>query len=155
MDDDRRLVSAGRVGRPHGLEGSFTLRDPRVALEEGMEVRVGESDRVIAALRGSADRLIVRLAGVEDRQAAGSLVGEDVWVEADLEEPGEMEWRVSDLVGCRIEGLGRVASVMAAPSCDVLEIEDGTLVPLVSDAVTEVDVEGRTIVVDRGFLGLD
>jgi ribosomal 30S subunit maturation factor RimM len=37
----------------------------------------------------------------------------------------------------------------------VLEVGvDGVLVPLVSDAVKRVDIEGRIIEVDREFLGL-
>ena len=49
-------------------------------------------------------------------------------------------------------GLGRVARVLDAPSCSVLELEDGTLVPFISDAdrarrprrPREIEVERRT-----------
>ena len=39
------------------------------------------------------------------------------------------------------------------PTCDLLELEDGTLVPLVGDAVSRVDTEARVIEIDRQFLG--
>jgi ribosomal 30S subunit maturation factor RimM len=45
--------------------------------------------------------------------------------------------------------------VVGGPSCEVLETEDGTLVPLVGDAIVSVDVGARRIEVDRAFLGLD
>jgi ribosomal 30S subunit maturation factor RimM len=46
--------------------------------------------------------------------------------------------------------------VIAGPSCDVLDVGDGgMLVPLVSDAVTRIDLDARVIEVDRSFLGLD
>ena len=48
-----------------------------------------------------------------------------------------------------------VTRVVAAPSCDVLELDGGALVPLVGDAVRAVDLERRRIEVDRRFLGLD
>jgi ribosomal 30S subunit maturation factor RimM len=45
--------------------------------------------------------------------------------------------------------------VVAAPSCDVLEVgEEAVLVPLVTDAVVRVDVEARVIEVDLRFLGI-
>ena len=54
---------------------------------------------------------------------------------ADPEPPGEDEWLVEDLVGCRIEGIGEVTRVLEGMSCDVLEA-GGELIPLVTDAVT-------------------
>ena len=59
-----------------------------------------------------------------------------------------------DLVGCRVEGLGAVVRVIDAPSCDLLELEGGELVPLISDAVHDVDLDARTIEIDRRFLRL-
>ena len=45
--------------------------------------------------------------------------------------------------------------MLAGPSCDVLEVgEDAVLVPLVSDAVRNVDPAARVIEVDLRFLGL-
>ena len=49
--------------------------------------------------------------------------------------------------------MGTVAQVIDGPSCSVLELEDGTLIPLVSDAVRSVDLEAGEIEVDRDFLG--
>ena len=48
--------------------------------------------------------------------------------------------------------------MLSLPSCEVLEVTregDGgeLLVPLVGDAVREVDLEGRSIDVDLRFLG--
>jgi 16S rRNA processing protein RimM len=48
--------------------------------------------------------------------------------------------------------------MLSLPSCEVLEVtrEDGDgdlLVPLVGDAVRDVDVDARTIDIDLQFLG--
>ena len=43
--------------------------------------------------------------------------------------------------------------ILDEPSCSVLELEDGTLIPLISDAVARVDLEAREIHVNRDFLG--
>jgi ribosomal 30S subunit maturation factor RimM len=43
-----------------------------------------------------------------------------------------------------------------APSCDLLEVGDeAVLVPLISDAITNIDLEAKRIEVDRRFLGLE
>ena len=63
------------------------------------------------------------------------------------------EWPIEDLVGCEIEGVGKVTGVLEGMSCDVLEVGD-ELIPLVTDAVTGVDVENKVIQVNREFLGL-
>jgi 16S rRNA processing protein RimM len=149
-----RQVSAGRVGRPHGLDGSFHLVHPTAELAVGSEVEVGGLHAVVARRAGTAERPIVRLAGVGDRSAAERLRGQELLVEAGELEEGE--YLTEDLVGCEVPGLGAVRRVIALPSCDVLEVgDDAVLVPLVSDAVSRIDLDARLIEVDRRFLGLD
>jgi 16S rRNA processing protein RimM len=144
------LLSAGRVGRAHGRAGSFYVERPDAPLEPGSEVFVAGERRKVLSHGGTPQRPLVQLAGVEDRGAAVALHGETLLVEGELESG---EWLAHELVGCEVQGLGRVARVIAGPSCDLLELADGTLVPLVSDAVRSIDVAGRLIEVDQGFLG--
>ena len=149
-----RHVSAGTVGRPHGLDGSFYVIHPAEDLSVGTEVEVAGRRAVVERRAGTADRPIIRLGGVGDRDAAAALGGERRLVEAGELEEGE--YLTADLVGCEVPGLGAVRRVISAPSCDVLEVgDDGVLVPLISDAVTRIDLDARVIEVDRGFLGLE
>jgi 16S rRNA processing protein RimM len=143
------LVTAGRVGRPHGRDGSFYLEDASEPLELGGMVSLASAERVIERCAGTAARPLLRLAGVEDPRP---LRGEPVLVEVEL---AEGEWLAADLEGCRVEGAGRVERVLAGASCDVLELEDGTLLPFVSDAIRSVDVAGRRIDADLTFLGAE
>lgn len=148
-------VAAGRVGRPHGLDGSFYVNGPKQPLAEGTVIRVAGADRLVERRAGTDERPIVRLEGISDRNGAAALLGEQLLLEQEDEPLEEGEYIVSDLVGCTIEGLGVVTGVIPGPSCDVLEVGvDGVLVPFVSDAVKRVDVEGRIIEIDRHFLGL-
>lgn len=154
MTEAGRQVTAGRVGRPHGLDGSFHLEAPAEPLTVGTAVAVGGRECVVERLAGTSERPIVRVSGVSDRDAAGGLRGEQVLVEAGELEPGE--YFTDDLVGCDVPGLGTVRRVIAAPSCDLLEIgDDALLVPFVSDAVRSVDLDARTIEVNAEFLGID
>jgi 16S rRNA processing protein RimM len=140
------LVSAGVVGRPHGRDGSFYVERPDHELAEGTRVRLAGEERTIERRAGTGDRPLVRVSGIED---PGPLRGEALLVDMELD---PNEWLAADLVGCRVEGIGTVRRVLDGPSCGVLELDDGTLVPFVSDAIESVDVRSRTIRPDSEFL---
>jgi 16S rRNA processing protein RimM len=141
------LVTAGRVGKPHGRDGSFYVERPRHELPEGAEVTLAGRAHRIVRRAGTDERPLIRLADLDD---PGGVRGELLLVEDQL---GEGEWLASDLVGLSVPGMGKVVQVIDAPSCSVLELEDGTLIPLVADAVRSVDFEAGEIEVDRDFLG--
>jgi 16S rRNA processing protein RimM len=150
-----RRLPAGRVGRPHGLDGSFYVERPDHQLRTGTTVTVAGREAVVERRDGTDERPVVRLSGIADRDAAKALRGETLFADGG----GALavgEWPAAELVGCTIEGIGEVRRVVEAPSCDVLEVgDDGVLVPFVSDAIKRVDTEARVIEVDREFLGLD
>jgi 16S rRNA processing protein RimM len=159
-----RLVSVGRVGRPHGRDGSFwvegavavTSPDESDPLRPGSEVVL--AGRALAVVRrgGTAQRPLLAVAGIGTRAEAAATRGEALLVPEDDAPPAPGEWLVDELIGARIEGLGEVRRVLAGPSCDVLEVgESGFLVPLVSDAIRDIDPAAGRIEVDRSFLGLD
>ena len=155
MAAERGLVAAGRVGRPHGLDGTFHVREAAHALPEGSVVAVAGTQRRVQRRAGTDASPLLRLEGVGDREAAAALTGETLLVEDERPEPEEGEWRADDLVGCEVTGGGVVRRVLGGTSCDVLELEDGTLVPLVADAVKDIDLDLRRIEIDRRFLGLE
>ena len=148
------LRSAGRVGRPHGLDGSFHVREAQHPLAEGTKVVVDGAQHRVERRAGTDTAPLVKLDGVRDRESAAALTGRRLEVADDRPPPAEGEWLAADLVGCEVTGLGTVERVIAGPSCDVLELDDGTLVPLVKDAVTAIDAGASRIEVDRHFLGL-
>jgi 16S rRNA processing protein RimM len=141
------LVTAGRVGKPHGLDGSFYVDGPRHELPEGASLTVAGGAHAITRRAGTDERPLIRLAGVDD---PGALRGELLLIEDQL---AEDEWLASDLTGCRVPGLGVVARIVDGPSCSLLELDDGTLIPLVSDAIARIDLEAREIHVNLDFLG--
>ncbi len=164
MAETEHWLHAGVVGRPHGLDGSFHVAEPVAALLEiGAEVRLGDTRHTIVRRAGHDERPIVRLEGCEDRAAAEALRGQELSVARtaapDLEED---EWWATDLEGCAVRDgdrdVGVVARLLALPSCEVLEVRragdaPNLLVPLVRDAVRDVDLDRRIIDVDLEFLG--
>ena len=143
------LLSAGQVGRTHGRDGSFYVDRPQHALAVATPVLVGGQSRRILRRAGTSERPLIRLEGIDDREAATAMRGETLLVEQELDDD---EWLASELVGCRVDGLGEVVRVVAAPSCSLLELEDGRLVPFVSEAIESVDTGARMIRAKREFL---
>jgi 16S rRNA processing protein RimM len=141
------LVTAGRVGKPHGLEGSFYVDSPRHALPEGARLVLGSVAHTIERRAGTDERPLIRLSGLDD---PGTRRGEILLVEDEL---AADEWLAGNLAACSVEGLGPVRRVLEGPSCSLLELEDGTLLPLVSDAIESIDLDARKIRVNREFLG--
>ncbi len=157
------VLEAGRVGRAHGLDGSFYVTRARPQLlVAGGEVTVAGRTLRIVRRAGVEQRPIVRLDGVEDRLAAEALRGHTLTV-ASAAAPalGEREWWAHELEGCTVlDGerlVGTVSGLLELPSCEVLEVrrEDGRelLVPMVADAVRAVDVTAGRIEVSLDFLG--
>jgi len=158
-------LTAGRVGRAHGLDGSFYVTRPRPRLlAMGVAVRVAGKSLKIVRRAGTEQRPIVRLEGVDDRLAAERLRGMDLTVQdADAPALGDGEWWGHELEGCAvIDGdalLGTVSRLVELPSCEALEVRaaDGgaaVLVPMVKEAVRRVEPTRGRIEVDLDFLGL-
>ena len=158
-------LRAGRVGRPHGLDGSFHVVDPAPQLlAVGRTVFAAGEDREIVRRAGTDERPIVRLALIDDRYAAQALRGEEL-LSARESAPSleDDEWWAEDLERCQVVAAGRpvghVKQLIALPSCEALAVTrdsgDDILVPLVSDAVVRVDIERKEIEVDLEFLGVE
>jgi len=162
-DVRRRRLRAGRVGRPHGLDGSFHVGEPVAdLLVLGELLEVAGTQRTVTRLAGFDARPILRLEGCEDRSAAQALLGEEIFASRDARTLDEDEWWADELEGCAVRDgeidVGTVTRLIGLPSCEVLEVarsEGGEplLVPLVGDAVHEVDVTARVIRIDLRFLG--
>lgn len=149
-------VVVGRVGRPHGLDGSFVVEDASEAPERfaaGAELLAdGEPAKVVASKRAGQGRLVVKLDRRVERGAALE-VPRDA-----LPEPGAGEWYVFQLVGLSVEEdggrvLGKVADVEPWPANDVLVLDGGAMLPLVDACVLQVDLDAGRIVVAQGFAG--
>ena len=139
------LVTAGRVGKPHGLDGSFYVDGASHPLAVGTTLTIADRPHEVERRAGTDERPLIRLAGLEDPR---ELRGELLLVEAEL---AEDEWLASDLLRCAVPGRGRVVRVLDGPSCSVLELEDGSLVPFISDVIRSV--EGGEIHLNEDFLG--
>jgi len=158
-------LTVGRVGRPHGLDGSFYVTRPKPRLLSlGALLSAGEVSAAVVRLSGTAQHPIVRLEGIGSREAAQALRGLDLLVDS-REAPAlaDGEWWSHELEGCAVSDgerlIGTVARMIELPSCEALEVLPAgggqpLLVPMVKDAVRSVDPSARRIEVDVDFLDL-
>ncbi len=148
---DRALV--GRVGKSHGLDGSFVVEHPSEASERfavGAELLVdGEPARIVAAKR-ARNRPVIKLDRKVERGAALEVPRDS------LPAPEDGSFYVFQLVGLEVveEGgaeLGRVTDVAPGVANDVLELDTGLALPMVEECVRSVDLETGRIVVAPGY----
>jgi 16S rRNA processing protein RimM len=155
------LLHAGRVGRPHGLDGSFYVIEPAPQLLVlGTEIWVGDRATEILRRAGTDARPILRVGLASDRSEVAALRGEQLRALRQNAPPlAKDEYWADDLVGCTVHAgareVGTVQRMLPYPSCELLELDGGTLIPLVRDAIVAVDPEARRIEVDGRFLGLE
>jgi 16S rRNA processing protein RimM len=147
-------VAVGRVGRPHGLDGSFHVTRPGELNADAVYVD-GERHAVVRRA-GTPEKPILRLAGSSSREDAEALRGRELTVprETLTLEPGEF-W-AGDLEGLEVvdgeRRVGVVSRMVALPSCEALEVGE-RLIPMVADAIRSIDLERGRVDVDLGFLG--
>ena len=120
--------------------------------EVGAELLVdGEPARVVMARRVGGRRIAVKLDRHAERGAELALPRER------LPELPADSYYVADLVGLEVldeQGtrVGAVREVLPGPANDVLELDDGRLLPLVEDCIREVDLDGRRVILNPGFI---
>jgi 16S rRNA processing protein RimM len=148
------LVTVGRVGRPHGLDGAFFVEDASEREERfavGATVHVaGEPATIVVSRRGAGGRPVVKLDRHVER---GAELGVP---RASLPQLEDDEFYVFQLVGLAVEDeagrvLGQVRDVLEYPAHDVLELDSGASLPLVEACVRQVDLTAGRIVVAAGF----
>ena len=146
-------VVVGRVGKPHGIGGAFVVEhasDDAARFAVGAELVAGDAVVRVEESKRSGGRLVVKLDRPVER-------GTDLRVPSSSLPPPEPDsFYVFQLVGLDVveeggRGLGKVKDVANYAGNDVIELDSGTLLPLVEACVQEIDLEGRRIVVSRGF----
>ena len=147
------LVKVGRVGKPHGLDGSFVVEHASEDAErfsKGASLHVDGEPAEIVGSKRSRGRPVIRL----DREAPR---GAELAVPRDQLPPaGEDEYYEFQLVGLAVEEeggrqLGSVAALIPGPANDVLELDSGLLLPLVGACIQQVDLAAGRILIARGF----
>ena len=153
--DPSETVTVGRVGKSHGLDGSFVVEDASDAPERfvvGAELWVEGAAAKVVARRQARGRPVVKL----DRRVPRGVALEVP--RAALEPTGDGEYYVFQLVGLRVEEegggeLGAVADVLPGVANDVLQLDSGLALPMVEECIRAVDLVTGTVLIAPGFTG--
>lgn len=148
-------VPVGRVGRPHGLDGAFVVEqgsdDPdRYAV--GAELHVdGVPVKITVSRRVGRGRHAIRLDRAVDRGTTLTVL------RSQLPELPDGEYYAFEIIGLRVEEVdgrqcGIVKDLLPGPANDNLELEDGTLVPMIEDAIAAIDRAAGVVVLNPGFI---
>ena len=131
------LLEIGRIERPHGLDGEVvvSLVTDRVGrLEPGSVLYTDRGPLTVGSSRRHTKRHLVRFDRITDRTDAEAWRGVILSAEP-IDDPEDDTLWAHELVGARVidqHGVdhGTVVSVLDNPASDLLELEDGQLVPL-------------------------
>ena len=153
-----KLLEIGRIGKAHGLRGELSViitSDRAERTTAGARWYLDAGPVTVSSIRAHQQRWIAILPGVTTREEAEALRGQTIYAEPLVDD--DALW-VHDLVGAEVRtpdgaGWGRIVAVLANPADDLLELDDGTLVPA-RFVVDEAGLPDR-IVVDppEGLLG--
>jgi 16S rRNA processing protein RimM len=148
-------VPVGRVGRPHGLDGAFVVErgsaDER-RYEIGATLYVnGEPATITVSRRVGGGRRAIRLDRPVERGDALAVPRNR------LPALPEGEYYAFELVGLRVEEvggrvLGVVQDVIPGSANDNLQLQNGTLVPMIEDAIRSIDPEAGLVLLNPGFI---
>lgn len=143
------LLEVGAIGRPHGVRGEvyvnlLTDRDDR--LEPGARLFAGGSWLTVVRSKRQQRRFLVTFEGIGDRETASQYTRLPLYAEP-IDDPDAL-W-VHDLVGASVRTTdgsehGVCRAVVANPASDLIELENGTLIPTVfvvdhRDGVVTID----------------
>ena len=161
MIQQNEVMYIGTLRRPHGKQGELQCAMENAYWDEA------EAEFLILSLEGilvpfrvldwrgkGADTLIFSLKGVDSEEQAAHLVGAKAYmlrrdVAEDME--GMLTWQ--DLVGYDVftpagNSRGRVSAVNETTINTLLEMEDGSLLPIHEDFIIEIDEQTHTMVLD-------
>ncbi len=162
-------VQMAVIGAAHGIKGELRVKsftaDPLALGDYGpLQARDGRRFEVLD-VRPAGTVVVVRFKEVNDRSAAETLNGTELFIERDaLPEADDEEFYHADLVGLAVrdgegETIGKVVAVHNHGGGDILEIvhrgRDGVLIPFTKAAVPQVDVRSGFVAVDPVAAGLE
>ena len=149
-------MQVGRVGRPHGLDGAFVVER---ASEDESRYAVGS----VLHVDGEPAKIVALAAGRSWPARDPARPPGRAWCDPDdparraLPALPEGEFYNFEIIGLRVEeeggrSFGVVRDVLPGPANDNLELDDGTLVPMIEDAIQAIDTADGVVLLNPGFI---
>ncbi|CAI8305554.1 MAG: Ribosome maturation factor RimM [Acidimicrobiales bacterium AG-410-I20] len=147
--DDLDLLEVGRIDRAHGVKGEVIVKlitDRLERLSSGSKLRTVQGDLTVAKSRPHQHRHLVYFEEITNRETAENWRGIKLFAEPITDPDDETLW-VHDLIGAEVvdqygASHGLVVAVVSNPASDLLELENGDLVPL----TFVVDIQSQKLI---------
>ena len=161
------MIRVGQVLGAYGLEGAvkvIPLTDFEDRFSTGSALVLEGCERQVEWSRAGQPGLVVKLQGIDNRTVADLFRGRYLEVRDDAARGlGEGRFYHHQLVGLPVQTgsgkpLGTIAEVLERPANDVWVSREGTvehLIPATRDAVLEVDLNARRVVVADWLLQVE
>lgn len=153
---DNKKILIGKIVAPQGIRGEVRVQT-YTATPDDFRAMTVVSDRFASAdfkfvrrLNPTSDVIIARICGIDDRNAAETLRGTELYVMRDaLPDAAPGEYYQSDLIGFDVvrdgEKIGTVACFQNFGAGDIIELDNGDMVSFIG---ADVDMNTKKIVVD-------
>lgn len=153
------MIRVGQVTGAYGLSGAvkvLPLTDFEDRFETGARVILEGERREVEWSRPAIPGLVIKLRGIDNRTVADLFRGRYLEIPEEAVRPlGEGRFYHHQLVGLSVrtssgQPLGTIAEILERPANDVWVSRDGMvehLIPATRDAIVEVDVTARLVVV--------
>ena len=153
------MIRVGQVAGAFGLEGAvkvIPLTDFQDRFDPGARLMLEGCARQVEWSRQGQPGLVVKFEGIDNRTLAELFRGRYLEVGDDAARPaGSGRFYHHQLIGLEVvtdsgHGLGRIEEVLEKPANDVWVSREGSiehLIPATRDAVLEVDIASRKVIV--------
>lgn len=153
-------IKIGQVVNVVGLKGELKVyhySDYKERFEELTRIYLENTLYQISGVRYIKDMVILKLDGIDDRTAAETHKGKDVYIDRkDVRKLPEGTFHIFDLIGMKVvdhngTAIGTLHDVIRNSSQDLYEVEKDNkskfLIPAVEEFILKIDMESRTITV--------
>lgn len=157
-------IAIGVVRKPHGVQGGLKVTLYSIDLDtlqslEQLFVNSGNNWKslTLKTVQGYDDYAIIRFNEVADRTEADTFRDQEIYAIRDkLPILENDEFYIDDLIGCDVideddNPLGKVVEILTPGAHEVLVVQQDdmeTLVPLVDEWVTNINIQDRSIQVN-------
>lgn len=155
-------VLVAKIIKPHGIHGEVVLEswtDVEGRLENRPAFLLIDRGKVLREIAVESRRFIMgrpvfKFAGVSNRTDAELLRNLELGIpEEELGELPPNQYFIFQLIGLNVilpdgEAVGKVENVLATDGGDILELDNGSMVPFVDEICLEVDLKGGQILIN-------
>lgn len=168
MIRQEEVYKIGRLGKAHGIKGEVSFQfDDDVFDRTDADYLILDIDSILVPFfmeeyRFRSDSLaLVKFCDIDTQERASELTGCDVYFPRALAEEDDTPTLVSlvgfDLVDAKgNKRIGTIATIDDSTANILFELEDGRLIPVTDDLITDINTKKRTITMEipEGLLEL-